>query len=122
MQAVNRLLARAVTVRSEARESYQTYRGTYDIARQYEREVLPLRQIISNETMLNYNAMILDLFQLLAEARARINANIQAVDARRDFWVASVDLHAAIIGGRGGESPDTPTTTATAGGAEPAGH
>jgi outer membrane protein TolC len=122
MQAVNRLLARAVNVRSEAREAYQTYRGAYDIARQYEREVLPLRQIISNETMLNYNAMILDLFALLAEARARITANIQAVEARRDFWVASVDLHAAIIGGRGGESPEMPTTTAAAAGAEPAGH
>lgn len=122
MQAVNRLLARAVNVRSEAREAYQGYRGTYDIARQYEREVLPLRQIISNETMLNYNAMILDLFQLLAEARARITANIQAVDARRDFWVAGVDLHAAIIGGRGGETPEMATTTAAAGRAEPAGH
>lgn len=122
MQAVNRLLARAVNVRSEAREAYQAYRGAYDIARQYEREVLPLRQIISNETMLNYNAMILDLFQLLAEARARIAANIQAVEARRDFWVAGVDLHAAIIGGRGGETPDMPATTAAAGRAEPAGH
>jgi outer membrane protein TolC len=37
----------------------------------------------------------------LAEARARISANVQALDARRDFWVASVDLQAAIIGGRG---------------------
>jgi outer membrane protein TolC len=122
MQAVNRLLARAVNVRSEAREAYQSYRGTYDIARHYEREVLPLRQIISDETMLNYNAMMKDLFVLLAEARARITANIQAVEARRDFWVASVDLQAAILGGRGGESPEMPTTTVAAGGAEPAGH
>jgi outer membrane protein TolC len=122
MQAVNRLLARAVNVRSEAREAYQSYRGTYDIARQYEREVLPLRQIISDETMLNYNAMMKDLFVLLAEARARITTNMQAVEARRDFWVASVDLQAAILGGRGGESPEMPTTTVAAGGAEPAGH
>ena len=122
MQAVNRLLARAVNVRSEAREAYQAYRGAYDIARQYEREVLPLRKIISDETMLNYNAMMKDLFVLLAEARARITANIQAVEARRDFWVASVDLHAAIIGGRGGETAEMPTTTAAAAGAEPGGH
>jgi len=123
MQAVNRLLERAVNVRSEAREAYQSYRGAYDIARHYEREVLPLRQIISDETMLNYNAMIRDLFALLAEARARITANVQALDARRDFWVASVDLHAAIIGGRGGgETAELPRTTAAAGGGEPAGH
>ncbi|MFZ1104094.1 MAG: TolC family protein [Hyphomicrobiaceae bacterium] len=122
MHAVNRLLARAVNVRSEAREAYQAYRGAYDIARQYEREVLPLRKIISDETMLNYNAMMKDLFVLLAEARARITASIQAVEARREFWVASVDLHAAIIGGRGGETAEMPTTTAAAAGAQPGGH
>ena len=123
MRAVNRLLERAVNVRSEARAAYQSYRGAYDIARHYEREVLPLRQIISEETMLNYNAMIRDLFALLAEARARITANIQALDARRDFWLASVDLQAAIIGGRGGgEVAEMPSTTGAVGGGESDGH
>src|SRR5215470_18548894 len=101
MRAVNRLLERAVNVRSEAREAYQSYRGAYDVARHYEREVLPLRKIIADETLLNYNAMIRDLFALLGEARARIAANTQAIEARRDFWLASVDLHAAIARGRG---------------------
>ena len=88
MAAVNRLLARAVNARSEAREAYEVYRAAYDIARHYEREVLPLRRIIAEETLLNYNAMIRDLFALLAEARARIAANTQAIEARRDFWLA----------------------------------
>jgi outer membrane protein TolC len=115
MQAVNRLLDRAVNVRSEAREAYQNYRGAYDIARHYEREVLPLRKIISDETMLNYNAMIRDLFALLAEARARITANSQAIEARRDFWLASVELHAAIIGGRGAAETAAMPASAAAG-------
>jgi outer membrane protein TolC len=122
MRAVNRLLERAVNARSEAREAYQGYRGAYDIARHYDREVLPLRKIISDETLLNYNAMIRDLFALLTDARARILANVQAIDARRDFWLASVDLHTAIVGGRGGgESAEAPRA-AMAGVAEPAGH
>ncbi len=114
MAAVNRLLARAVNARSEAREAYAVYRGAYDIARHYEREVLPLRRIIAEETLLNYNAMIRDLFALLAEARARIAANTQAIEARRDFWLAAVDLEAAIVGGRGpqGAPPaSTPSST-----------
>ncbi|HXF52759.1 MAG TPA: TolC family protein [Hyphomicrobiaceae bacterium] len=102
MRSVNRLLELAVAVRGEAREAYQSYRGAYDIARHYDREILPLRQIISEETLLNYNAMISDLFALLADSRARIAANVQAIEARRDFWLASVDLHTAIVGGRGG--------------------
>ena len=122
MRSVNRLLERAVNARSEAREAYQGYRGAYDIARHYDREVLPLRKIISDETMLNYNAMIRDLFALLADARARILANVQAIEARRDFWLASVDLHTAIVGGRGGaEAADAPRS-AMVGAGESGGH
>jgi outer membrane protein TolC len=122
MRAVNRLVEHAVNVRSEAREAYQNYRGSYDIARHYDREVLPLRQIISDETLLNYNAMIRDLFELLADARARILANVQAIEARRDFWLASVDLQTAIVGGRGGGEVSPAPRSMAAGGAEAAGH
>jgi outer membrane protein TolC len=99
MQAVNRLTAKAVAVRSQAREAYQAYRSTYDIAQHYQREVLPLRKIISDETLLRYNAMQIDVFALLAEARARISSTVAAIDAQRDFWLADANLTAAIIGG-----------------------
>jgi outer membrane protein TolC len=99
MQAINRLLELAVNVRSEARDAYRVYRSTYDVARHYQREVLPLRKIISDETLLRYNAMLIDVFSLLAEARQRIAATITAIEAKRDFWLATVDLKAAIAGG-----------------------
>ena len=60
-QAVNRLAAKAVNVRSEARDAYRAYRAAYDIAPHYQREVLPLRKIISDETLLRYNAMQIDV-------------------------------------------------------------
>src|SRR5262250_1723798 len=99
MQAVNRLLALAVNARSEARDAYRAYRSTYDIAGHYRREVLPLRKIISDETLLRYNAMQIDVFALLAEARQRIASTVAAIDAQRDFWLADANLTAAIIGG-----------------------
>ena len=99
MQAVNRLTEKAINVRSEAREAYQAYRSSYDIASHYRREVLPLRKIISDETMLRYGAMQIDVFSLLTEARQRIAANIAAIDAQKDFWLASTDLDAAVVGG-----------------------
>lgn len=122
MRAVNRLIERAVNVRADARQAYQTYRGAYDIARHYEREVLPLRQVISDEMQLSYGAMMQDVFALLADARARILANAQAIDARRDFWLASVDLQTAIVGGRGSGEAAEPPRPAMTGAAEPAGH
>jgi outer membrane protein TolC len=99
MQAVNRLADRAVQVRSEARDAYRTYRSTYDIAAHYRREVLPLRKIISDETLLRYNAMQIDVFALLAEARQRINATVAAIESQRDFWLAAADLAVAVAGG-----------------------
>lgn len=102
MGAVNRVIEKAVNVRSEARQAYQAYRGNYDLVRHYEREILPLRQIITEQTLLNYNGMLIDVFQLLSDARARIDTNVQAANARRDFWLAKVDLHTAVVGGRDG--------------------
>jgi outer membrane protein TolC len=99
MQAVNRLLELAVNARSEARDAYRRYRSAYDIAGHYQREVLPLRKIISDETLLRYNAMLIDVFALLAEARQRIAATITAIEAKRDFWLATVNLKAAVAGG-----------------------
>jgi len=119
MQAVHRLAERAINIRSEVREAYAGYRGNYDVARHYQKEILPLRQVISEETMLRYNAMVADLSALLIDARARIMSNIGAIDAQRDYFLATTDLHVAIIGGGvagGGEGPKV--VAADGGGAE----
>jgi outer membrane protein TolC len=104
MLAVNRLAEKAINVRSEARDAYRVYRSTYDIASHYQREVLPLRKIISDETLLRYNAMLSDVFTLLNEARQRIIATNAAIEAKRDFWLAKTNLQAVVIGG-GAASP-----------------
>ena len=99
MRAVNRLSELAINARSQARESYGAYRASYDIAMRYRRDVLPLRKIIADEAMLRYGAMQIDVFALLTEARQRIAANIAAIEAQRDFWLASSELDAALTGG-----------------------
>src|SRR3990170_4847308 len=110
MQAVNLLAEQAVNARSEAREAYRSYRATYDIAGHYLREVLPLQQIIFDQSQLQANAMLIDVFSLLTEARQRIAANINGIEANRNFWLSHTDLGAAILGGgrigaNGGSSP-----------------
>ena len=99
MRAANVLAQKAVEVRSEARAAYQAYRGTHDIARHYRDAVVPLRRAIEAEGVLTYNGMITNTFDLLADARARIGSLVQAENARRAFFLAEVDLTAAIYGG-----------------------
>jgi outer membrane protein TolC len=121
MLAVNRMIEKAVNVRSEARDAYRSYRSSYDIARHYQGEILPLRKIISDETLLRYNAMQIDVFALLAEARQRINANVTTIEARRDFWLATVNLGVAVVGGGVAAANVEMAATAPSPGAE-AGH
>ncbi len=106
MQAVNRLAEKAVNVRSEARDAYRVYRSTYDIASHYQRGVLALRKIISDEILLRYNANLIDVFTLLAEARQRILATAAAIEAKRDFWIAKTGLVAAVAVGGGARPAD----------------
>lgn len=118
MQAINRLAEKAINVRSEARDGYRNYRATYDIAAHYQREVLPLRKIISDEMMLRYGAMQVDVFSLLTEARQRIASHAAAIEAQRNFWIASTNLSAAIIGGgtaASGEEASNMTMPASSG-------
>lgn len=99
MRAVNRLAERSVNARSEARVAYATYRATYDIARYYQTRIVPLRRQIAAETLLRYNGMLVDAFELIIDERERITASTASLDALRDYHLAVADLQAALIVG-----------------------
>jgi len=99
MIAAHQLAERAVNVRSEARSAYAAYSGTHKIARHYRDAVLPLRRTIEEESLLSYNGMITNTFELLADTRERLNSNIMEVGARQEFWLADANMLAAIYGG-----------------------
>jgi outer membrane protein TolC len=101
LEAVNALAEKAATARSEAREAFGAYKATYAIAAQFQNEVLPLRDTISAETELQFNAMQVDAFALLEAARARSQAKVSSIEAQRNFWLASTDLSVAVLGGGG---------------------
>ena len=118
-RAFNLLTEKAVNVRSEARDAYRVYRSTYDIAGHYQREVLPLRKIISDEMQLRFSSMQIDVFALVTEARQRVAALRAAIEAKRSFWLAQSELRTAVNGGgRPGTEQESrsPTTARASGG------
>lgn len=119
MQAANRLAEKAVNARSEAREAYTAYRASYDITRQYQNNVLPLRKIIQEQSLLQYSGMLNDVTDLITDARNRILSNVAAINARRDFWIAHTDFKHALIGGGSGGGGSA--TVAAAGGGDAGG-
>jgi outer membrane protein TolC len=112
-QAFSRLTEKAINVRSEARDAYRVYRSTYDIASHYQREILPLREIITEEMQLRFSSMQVDVFALLTEARQRIASLRGAIDAKREFFLAQSDLQTVVNGG-GSSGPDRENRTSVA--------
>jgi len=98
MQSVNIAAQTAINARSEVRAAYQGYRSSYDIARHYRDEIVPLKKRISEENQLRYNGMLIGVFDLLADARTQITSVNSSIEALRDFWLAQADLEMALIG------------------------
>ena len=83
---------------SQLRESYAHYRSTYELARQYRDELLPLRKTMSEETLLRYNGMLVSVFDLLVDAQEQITLVRAALAAQQQFWLADAALQAALVG------------------------
>ncbi|MFL6637832.1 MAG: TolC family protein [Paraburkholderia graminis] len=99
MQSANRLAQTAIDARSEVRESYSAYVTSYDVAKHYRDEVVPVRKTISDEMLLRYNGMLASVFELLADSRDQVAAVNGYIDALKDYWVAETDLQQS-LGGR----------------------
>jgi len=117
-QAVKRVSDAAIQARSQVRESYSAYRTTYDLAKHYRDEVVPLRKRISEENLLRYNGMLIGVFELLADAREQVGSVTAAIEALRDFWLAETDLQVSLAGrgaaGVSARATRAPTTAPSA--------
>ncbi len=98
LAAANQLEAVIRAAESSLRESYSAYRTTFDLARHYRDEVVPLRKVIAEENQLRYNGMLIGVFELLADARDQVGVIMAAIDAQKQFWLSDAALQATLIG------------------------
>ena len=96
--AVAQATETAINAQSEARSAYLHYRTTYDLAKHYRDEVVPLQKQISDEVLLRYNGMLISTFELLEQSRAQIESVQNYLDALHDFWVAEAELNSTLQG------------------------
>ncbi len=107
MQAADRLAELAIKARSEVREAYVDYRTAHDLALHFQKEVLPLRKQVSEETVLRFNGMLIGVFELIGDARDQIATVVSAIEAQREFWLAETNLRFVAVADtdRGDEPP-----------------
>lgn len=92
MQGVNRAANVAINAQSEIREAHSRYLTSYDIARQYHDEIVPLRKKVLDEKLLRYNGMLVSPFELFADARAQVASVKTYIEKLNEFWLADTAL------------------------------
>jgi outer membrane protein TolC len=97
-QAVDRFTQAAIDARSQIRVAYAAYRANFDMARRQRDEVVPARKLIAQQDLLRYNASLISVFDLLADARGQIESVNDYIQSVRDFWTAKSELDAALLG------------------------
>jgi len=120
---VERYYGMAAELRSEARELQQRLNSSHMRARKYQEVILPGQSRVTEQSLLQYNAMQLGVFQLLAARREQLDAQLAYVDTLREYWSVVVEIEALLQGRRGSshapaEAFDMPLST----GSQAAGH
>ncbi|MCP3135751.1 TolC family protein [Pyxidicoccus xibeiensis] len=117
-QGERRLQELSINARSEVRAARARLLSLRLVAERYRRVVLPLREKVVEQSQLQYNAMQLGLFQLLAARREQVEAYRAYLEAVRDYWMAHAELE-RLVGGRlpgssagGAEQPQVPAQPA----------
>lgn len=98
LAAANEYAATLRTASSNLRQTYSAYRTSYDLSSFYRDEVVPLRSLISEENVMQYNGMLIGVFELLADARTQASSVMSAINASEQFWMADAALQAAMMG------------------------
>jgi cobalt-zinc-cadmium efflux system outer membrane protein len=91
-------LATEVTLRSRVRAAHAAVQAARRRAEDYHKLVLPARQQVLDQTQLQYNAMQVGAFELLAARQQQIEAGESYVRALRDYWVARTELDRLLQG------------------------
>jgi cobalt-zinc-cadmium efflux system outer membrane protein len=108
----------AVTLRASARNAVSRVTAKRDAVLYYKKVLLPLKQRVVEQTLLEYNAMLVGLFQLLQAKRDQIQTAASYVEQHRDYWVARTNVEQLLAGRR---YPEISATTDTKGASAPGG-
>ena len=95
---IERQQALAIELRSRARETRNRVVSTHARARAYASTLVPAQRTVMEQTLLQYNAMQLGVFELLAARRAELEIDLAYVDAQADYWEATAELDALLAG------------------------
>jgi outer membrane protein, heavy metal efflux system len=96
----------AIDLRSAARELAARVTSAQRRALQYASVIVPAQETVMAQTILQYNAMQIGVFQLLEARRGQLEVALDYVETQREYWSASAALDALLAGRRVGVGPE----------------
>lgn len=105
-QACKQLQAMAVRVCSQVREARDTLKIDRQQVDYYRKTVVPVNRQAVNQTLLQFNAMRVNTYDLFLTKERELNIERDYIEAWRDYWITRVQLEDAVGGSLG---PVTPT-------------
>ncbi|MCG3173954.1 MAG: Cobalt-zinc-cadmium resistance protein CzcC [Myxococcota bacterium] len=106
---MERYHGKAVEIRSAARDARNRLISAHARALQYQKVIAPAQDRVTRETLLQYNAMQVSVFQLLQARRDQLDVRLSLVDTLREYWIAEAAMNALLAGratAPAGDSPD----------------
>src|ERR1700756_3001360 len=97
-QAQDKFEALAIDVRSQIRELRDELTSKREIARFYQDELLPGQRRILNESLIQYNAMEIENFELFSAKAEEARTEREYLEAVRDYWITRAELERAVGG------------------------
>jgi cobalt-zinc-cadmium efflux system outer membrane protein len=97
-QVEDKFEALAVDVRSQIRELREELASKREIARFYQDELVPDQRRILNESLIQYNAMEIENFELFSTKAEEARTEREYLDAVRDYWITRAELERAVGG------------------------
>ena len=93
-----RLRSLAIQIASEAREEGRLLFIDRQQVALFRKTVVPLNIQTVNQTLLQYNAMEINTYDLFLAKQRELDAERDYIDAWRDYWITRTELEAAVGG------------------------
>jgi outer membrane protein TolC len=97
---LERYVGAAIDIRSAARDARNRLVSAHARARRYEEEIVPAQRRVTEQTLLQYNAMQIGIFQLLQARREELDVELAYVETLREYWTAAAAVDALLQGRR----------------------
>jgi cobalt-zinc-cadmium efflux system outer membrane protein len=97
-QAQRKLQSLAIQIRSEVREARDTLKINRDQVAYFKKVVVPLNVKSVNQTLLQYNAMQVNTYDLFLTKQRELDSEREYIQAWRDYWISRTQLEEAVGG------------------------